>query len=115
MQILSLSIDNVLAPKYDYLVNEIGSSAADIVSYPAYFSLSLTGRIKPRHEFLRHLALKSNTLTASQCNIDLYVTVSQLRFPLSLLALTDEKFCQRLGLPDDREYQVFKKDHGSLG
>ena len=115
MQILSLSIDNVLYPKYEYLTNDIGAPPSALVSYPAFFSLSLTGRIKPRHAFIRHVFSAKNHSHSSQLlpsglNKELYTTESgSVRFPLSLLALTDDKFCQRLGLRDDKEYVVFRE------
>lgn len=51
-QVLSLSVENNLGPKFEYLVRHLGCSVHSVVSFPAYFSLSLTNRIMPRHRFL---------------------------------------------------------------
>ncbi|GAQ89702.1 mTERF domain containing protein [Klebsormidium nitens] len=55
-QVLSLSVDTCLRPKYEYLVTHLGGSPETIVKFPAYFSLSLNLRIIPRYKFLRELA-----------------------------------------------------------
>ncbi|CAI5458954.1 unnamed protein product [Closterium sp. Yama58-4] len=66
-QILSLSVPNCLAPKYDYLIHHLGGSPSSIVSFPAYFSLSLHARIRPRHLFyLRCRAASAPTAAPPQ-------------------------------------------------
>ncbi|CAI5479180.1 unnamed protein product [Closterium sp. Yama58-4] len=66
-QILSLSVPNCLAPKYDYLIRHLGGSPNSIVSFPAYFSLSLHTRIRPRHLFyLRCRAASAPTAAPPQ-------------------------------------------------
>ncbi|CAI5990861.1 unnamed protein product [Closterium sp. NIES-64] len=180
-QILSLSVPNCLAPKYDYLIHHLGGSPNSIVSFPAYFSLSLHARIRPRHLFYLHCRAASaptdappqllsslslppahdpsaspraatssspatpTSLPALPLPTDAslmppppaphpaqpahpFAFLSSARpfsepsspppppqaplpstaFPLSLLTPTDEAFCRRLGLPNDREYQAFK-------
>ena len=52
-QLFSLSVRDSLRPKYDYLTGELGGDLKTCVKFPAYFSLSLDKRIKPRHTFLK--------------------------------------------------------------
>ena len=52
-QLFSLSVKNSLEPKFKYLTDELGGDHNTCVKFPAYFSLSLDQRIKPRHEYLR--------------------------------------------------------------
>jgi len=51
-QLFSLSVDNSLRPKYQYLTGELGGSKRQLLECPTYLSLSLQARIMPRHRFL---------------------------------------------------------------
>lgn len=51
--LLGYSIDKVLRPKYEFLVNTMGKPVTDVVSYPRYFSYSLEKKIKPRFLVLK--------------------------------------------------------------
>lgn len=51
--LLGYSIDEVLRPKMDFLVNTMGRVVSDVVEYPRYFSYSLEKRIKPRYWVLK--------------------------------------------------------------
>ncbi|VVA35259.1 PREDICTED: mRNAion termination [Prunus dulcis] len=77
-QVLSLSLEENLKPKYKYLVNELHNEVHSLTKYPMYLSLSLDQRIRPRHRFL--LSLKR---------------APKGPFPLSSLVPTDECFCQQ--------------------
>ncbi|PQM35901.1 uncharacterized protein Pyn_04049 [Prunus yedoensis var. nudiflora] len=77
-QVLSLSLEENLKPKYKYLVNELHNEVHSLTKYPMYLSLSLDQRIRPRHRFL--LSLKK---------------APKGPFPLSSLVPTDECFCQQ--------------------
>lgn len=52
-QIMSFNINRNLRPTLRYLLTEVGISRESIVSTPAILSLSLDGRITPRHEAIR--------------------------------------------------------------
>ena len=47
--ILGYSVDKVLRPKLEYLVNTMNKPAKDVVDYPRYFSYSLEKKIRPRY------------------------------------------------------------------
>lgn len=47
--LLGYSIDEVLRPKLEFLVNTMGRPVTEVVDYPRYFSYSLEKRIKPRY------------------------------------------------------------------
>ncbi|KAK8481131.1 hypothetical protein V6N11_034909 [Hibiscus sabdariffa] len=51
-QVLSLSLEDNLKPKYLYLVNELNNEVHSLTKYPMYLSLSLDQRIRARHRFL---------------------------------------------------------------
>ena len=54
-QIFSLSVADSLKPKFIYLTEELGGNVQTCVKFPAYFSLSLDKRIRPRHTYLQQL------------------------------------------------------------
>jgi mTERF domain-containing protein len=92
-QILSLSIENCLKPKYEYLVKELNGGPQTVTSFPAYFSLSLEQRIKPRHRFLAAL----NRLPSGP-------------FPMKSFAVTDSCFCNQWAKTSLEEYQFFRNE-----
>lgn len=51
--LLGYSIDEVLRPKLEFLVNTMGRPVSEVVDYPRYFSYSLEKRIKPRFWVLK--------------------------------------------------------------
>jgi mTERF domain-containing protein len=55
-QLFSLSVENSLRPKFLYLTNKLGGNVQTCVKFPAYFSLSLDQRIRPRHNFLERFS-----------------------------------------------------------
>ncbi|CAN6470616.1 unnamed protein product [Victoria cruziana] len=91
-QVLSLSLENNLRPKYLYLVNELQNEVHSLSKYPTYFSLSLEQRIRPRHRFL--VSLKK---------------APKGPFPLSSFVLTDESFCQRMAGTSLDKYLEFRQ------
>eukprot|EP00850_Spirogloea_muscicola_P002071 SM000008S22160 [mRNA] locus=s8:124151:127335:+ [translate_table: standard] len=91
-QIFSLSVSNTLQPKLEYLLEELKCDLKVVVSYPAYFSLSLEQRIKPRHKFL--VSLKRLPRGA---------------FPMKYLALTDKAFCTHVAQTSEEDYQSFRQ------
>lgn len=93
VQVLSLSIENCLKPKYEYLVNELNGGPHTVTSFPAYFSLSLEQRIKPRHRYLS--ALKR---------------LPKGPFPMKSLAVTDSCFCKQFADTTIEEYQAFRNE-----
>lgn len=93
VQVLSLSIENCLKPKYEYLVNELNGGPHTVTSFPAYFSLSLEQRIKPRHRYLS--ALKR---------------LPKGPFPMKSLAVTDSCFCKQFADTTVEEYQAFRNE-----
>ena len=52
-QLFSLSVADSLRPKFKYMTDELGGDHKTCVKFPAYFSLSLDQRIKPRHTYLQ--------------------------------------------------------------
>ena len=52
-QLFSLSVKDSLRPKFKYMTDELGGDHKTCVKFPAYFSLSLDQRIKPRHTYLK--------------------------------------------------------------
>jgi mTERF domain-containing protein len=93
LQVLSLSVENCLKPKYDYLVKELKGNVDMVTSFPAYFSLSLEQRIKPRHQFL----VAMNRMPSGP-------------FPMKCLAVTDACFCQQWAKSSLEEYDAFRND-----
>ncbi|KAF3786215.1 Transcription termination factor 3 [Nymphaea thermarum] len=91
-QVLSLSLENNLRPKYLYLVNELQNEVHSLSKYPTYLSLSLEQRIRPRHKFL--VSLKK---------------APKGPFPLSSFVLTDESFCQRMAGTTLDKYLEFRQ------
>ena len=59
-QLFSLSVENSLRPKFQYLTSELGGGKHSLASYPTYLSLSLEQRIQPRHRFLVERQLAAN-------------------------------------------------------
>lgn len=51
--LLGYSIELVLRPKIEFLVNSMERPVRDVVSYPRYFSYSLEKKIKPRYWVLK--------------------------------------------------------------
>ncbi|XP_077221944.1 mitochondrial transcription termination factor family protein [Tasmannia lanceolata] len=91
-QVLSLSLEKNLKPKYLYLVNELRNEVQSLTKYPMYLSLSLEQRIRPRHRFL--VALKK---------------APKGPFPLSSFVPTDECFCQQWAGTSLDKYLAFRQ------
>ena len=92
MQVLSLSLEANLKPKYMYLVNELQNEVQSLTKYPMYLSLSLEQRIRPRHRFLVFLN-----------------RAPEGPFPLSSLVPTDESFCQQWAGTSVDKYLAFRQ------
>lgn len=92
-QVLSLSLEGNLKPKYLYLVNELRNEVQSLTKYPMYLSLSLEQRIRPRHKFL--VSLKK---------------VPKGPFPLSSLVPTDVRFCQQWAGTTLENYLAFRQN-----
>lgn len=91
-QVLSLSLEDNLKPKYLYLVNDLNNEVKSLTKYPMYLSLSLEQRIRPRHRFL--VSLKK---------------VPKGPFPLSSLVPTDASFCQQWAGTTLEKYLAFRQ------
>ncbi|GAU28386.1 hypothetical protein TSUD_257140 [Trifolium subterraneum] len=91
-QVLSLSLEANLKPKYLYLVNELHNEVKSLTKYPMYLSLSLEQRIRPRHTFL--VSLKK---------------APKGPFPLGSLVPTDEAFCQQWAGTTLDKYLAFRQ------
>jgi len=91
-QVLSLSLEDNLKPKYLYLVNDLKNEVQSLTKYPMYLSLSLDQRIRPRHRFL--VSLKK---------------APKGPFPLSSFVPTDERFCQRWAGTSLETYHTFRQ------
>ncbi|ONK59802.1 uncharacterized protein A4U43_C08F10860 [Asparagus officinalis] len=91
-QVLSLSLERNLRPKYLYLVNELRNEVQSLTKYPMYLSLSLDQRIRPRHRFL--VSLKK---------------APKGPFPLSSFVPTDESFCQQWAGTSLDKYLAFRQ------
>lgn len=50
--LLTFSIENNFRPKVEFLVTEMGRELSELKEFPQYFSFSLEGKIKPRHQML---------------------------------------------------------------
>lgn len=92
LQVLSLSLEENLKPKYLYLVNELNNEVKSLTKYPMYLSLSLDQRIRPRHKFL--VSLKK---------------APKGPFPLGSLVPTDECFCQQWAGTSLDTYLAFRQ------
>ncbi|WJX64898.1 Transcription termination factor mterf9, chloroplastic [Trifolium repens] len=92
-QVLSLSLEANLKPKYLYLVNELHNEVKSLTKYPMYLSLSLEQRIRPRHTFL--VSLKKAPIGGP--------------FPLGSLVPTDEAFCQQWAGTTLDKYLAFRQ------
>lgn len=51
--LLGYSIEEVLRPKLEFLVNTMEKPITEVVDYPRYFSYSLEKKIKPRYLVLK--------------------------------------------------------------
>ncbi|XP_061375679.1 transcription termination factor MTERF9, chloroplastic [Gastrolobium bilobum] len=91
-QVLSLSLEENLKPKYLYLVNELHNEVQSLTKYPMYLSLSLDQRIRPRHRFL--VSLKK---------------APKGPFPLGSLVPTDECFCEQWAGTSLDKYLAFRQ------
>lgn len=91
-QVLSLSLEENLKPKYKYLINELHNEVHSLTKYPMYLSLSLDQRIRPRHRFLVYLK-----------------KAPKGPFPLSSLVPTDESFCQQWAGTSLDKYLAFRQ------
>uniref|UniRef100_A0A2P2PNC4 Uncharacterized protein MANES_01G034700 n=1 Tax=Rhizophora mucronata TaxID=61149 RepID=A0A2P2PNC4_RHIMU len=56
--LLTFSVDNNLAPKVQYFLQEMKGDLEELKSFPQYFSFSLERKIKPRHRMLMEYGLK---------------------------------------------------------
>lgn len=92
LQVLSLSLEANLKPKYLYLVNELHNEVQSLTKYPMYLSLSLEQRIRPRHKFL--VSLKK---------------APKGPFPLGSLVPTDECFCKQWAGTTLDKYLAFRQ------
>ncbi|KAF5183756.1 Mitochondrial transcription termination factor family protein [Thalictrum thalictroides] len=92
-QVLSLSLENNLKPKYLYLVNDLKNEVQSLTKYPTYLSLSLDQRIRPRHRFLVSLKIAPKG-----------------PFPLSSFVPTDESFCQQWAKTSLDKYLAFRQN-----
>eukprot|EP00668_Euglena_longa_P034971 GGOE01044904.1.p1 GENE.GGOE01044904.1~~GGOE01044904.1.p1 ORF type:complete len:502 (-),score=97.56 GGOE01044904.1:68-1372(-) len=61
-QMLGLSIRDNLAPKLQYLQQELGRRPEEVNNFPAFLTYSLAARIQPRHQFLKTLGRDKCTL-----------------------------------------------------
>ncbi|WOK94260.1 transcription termination factor MTEF1, chloroplastic-like [Canna indica] len=50
--LLTFSIENNFKPKVEFLLNDMGRDVSELRDFPQYFSFSLEGKIKPRHQLL---------------------------------------------------------------
>lgn len=90
-QFFSLSVKDSLRPKFTYLTDELGGTKDTCVKYPAYFSLSLDQRIRPRHKFLEQFNLAPDP------------------FPMKLLSVKDEEFVVRAS-KSLAEFEAYKME-----
>lgn len=96
VQLFSLSVENSLKPKYDYLQRELGGSVDTVTSYPAYFSLSLNRRIKPRHRIL--------------VNLNHQEFSSRKPFPMKYFALSDADFAKKVAGCSLSDFETFREE-----
>ena len=89
----SLSLEDNLRPKYEYLIDELGGTKQTAISFPAYWSLALDTRIKPRHRFMEEYNAAPDP------------------FPMKLLAEKDEVFVKRVRGANLDAFEAFKKDN----
>lgn len=90
--ILGYDLETNIIPKMEYVEQELGLSAYDILRFPGYFSYSLEKCIEPRTKFLQ---AKGLSVTQSGLNM--------------ALALTDEDFCERIAKVPASQYFAFRK------
>ena len=83
-QLFSLSVDNSLRPKFQYLTRELGGGKQTLLDCPTYLSLSLAARIVPRHRFL-----VARGRAATPFNVWEFIH-ADLRFAKSAAATLDE-------------------------
>ncbi|KAF5939095.1 hypothetical protein HYC85_023354 [Camellia sinensis] len=50
--LLTFSISNNFGPKVEYFLKEMNGDLAELKRFRQYFSFSLEGKIKPRHQLL---------------------------------------------------------------
>ncbi|CBJ32380.1 conserved unknown protein [Ectocarpus siliculosus] len=90
--VLGYDVETNLAPKMDYLVEKMGLSVYDVLTFPAYFSYPLDTVIEPRTEFL---AIRGRPITLVGLNIALHQG--------------DADFARKVARVQPRVYQDFKK------
>jgi len=89
-QIFSLSVERSLQPKFEYLTKHLGGNARSVTSYPAYFSLSLDRRIKPRHMLLKKMKK------------------APMPFPMKYFSMTDKAFVSNVAGCTMEEFEEFR-------
>ncbi|KAL4446227.1 hypothetical protein ABPG77_003034 [Micractinium sp. CCAP 211/92] len=117
-QLFSLNVEANLGPKWRYLVDFLRASpeesVATLCSYPAYFSLSLTNRVVPRHRFFLHMQAKSAGKQGSSSSkpggggSSKSGGGSEAIFPTNLLKCSDTQFCTQLGATQ-AQYDSFRQ------
>lgn len=104
-QLLSLKVDSNLAPKWRYLVEHLGGDITTICKYPGYFSLSLQGRIIPRHRF--YVQCKEGGRASSSAGEGQGAGAST-PFQVGMLKVEDASFAAKVCGSSLEEYQRFK-------
>ncbi|CAL5428821.1 unnamed protein product [Camellia sinensis] len=80
--LLTFSISNNFGPKVEYFLKEMNGDLAQLKRFPQYFSFSLEGKIKPRHQLLVENGLSlslSQMLKVSDGEFNAWLIEMQLR------------------------------------
>lgn len=73
--LLGYNIEEVLRPKLEFLVNGMGRSIMETVTYPRYFSYSLEKKIKPRFRILHNRKIQCDLETMLSKNDDEFAEI----------------------------------------
>ncbi|KAK9800893.1 hypothetical protein WJX73_007389 [Symbiochloris irregularis] len=87
--LLSLNIANNLMPKVNYLNRQLHGHPQMLVANPVYLTLSLQGRIMPRHRFMHHTGVLART---EPMNISPAMLVGDARFAVRIAKSSLEEY-----------------------
>ena len=110
-QLLWLSVDKNLGPKYDYLVNEMHGDVSYVINYPNFFTFSLEERIIPRYCAYKDLIGRVDISFASSSSSSSSVSTTSLPSsmkrnagppPSSWFNWSNERFLEKTGITSEQ-------------
>jgi len=100
-QVFSLSVHSNIAPKWHYYIEQLGGSVKSLAASPQYFTLSLQGRIVPRHTYLASVFVAKGQEPPPFIN-------------LNVMLASDKAFATKVCGTSEEEYAAFLASFSSL-